>query len=94
MELMIRAASVDDHPAVHKILMSPHVLAARCGFARSPVEHTRKRLSPALGIIQLVAEAAGDIVGFGELVTHPGQSPGHGTRARSTSCRAGVVAGR
>ena len=84
MELTIRPASVDDHPAVHEILMSPHVLRGTMRVPRSPVEQTRERLSPARGVIQLVAEAAGEIVGFAELITHP-DDPGRATPARSTS---------
>ena len=71
MELTIRPASVDDHLSVHEILMSPHVLRGTMRVPQSPVEQTRERLTPARGVIQLVAEDAGEIVGFAELITHP-----------------------
>jgi putative acetyltransferase len=62
---------LEDHRAVHEILMSPHVLLGTMRVPLSPVEQTRERLSPRRGVIQLVAEAAGEIVGFAELVTYP-----------------------
>jgi putative acetyltransferase len=71
MELTIRAASVDDHPAVHEILMSSHVLRGTMRVPWSPAEQTHERLSPARGVVQLVAEAAGEVVGFAEMITHP-----------------------
>jgi L-phenylalanine/L-methionine N-acetyltransferase len=71
MELTIRPASMDDHLSVHEILMSPHVLRGTMRVPQSPVELTRERLSPPRGVIQLVADDAGEIVGFAELITHP-----------------------
>ena len=71
MKLTIRPASADEYPAVHEILMSPHVLRGTMRVLQSPPEQTRERLTPSRGVIQLVAEAAGEIVGFAELITHP-----------------------
>ena len=71
MELTIRPASVDDHPVVHEILMSPHVLRDTMRVPLSRMEHTRERLSPTRGVIQVIAEAAGEVVGFAELITYP-----------------------
>lgn len=76
MELTIRPASMDDHLPIHEILMSPHVLRGSMRVPHSPVEQTRERLAPARGVIQLVAEDAGEVVGFAELITHPDEPRG------------------
>jgi putative acetyltransferase len=71
MDLAIRHVTERDHEAVHEILTSPHVVAGSMRVPLSPLRQTRERLAPTRGIYQLVAEAEGRVVGFGELITYP-----------------------
>lgn len=73
MDLVVRAVTAQDREAVHEILGSPHVLAGTMRVPFSPRSETERRLNAAPGTYQLAAEADGQVVGFGELVTHPDQ---------------------
>ncbi len=68
---VIREIGESDHAAVHQILMSPHVLAGSMRVPYSRLEQTRERLTFHRGTYQVVAEAQGQVVGFGELLTYP-----------------------
>lgn len=70
-ELVIRAVEERDHVAIHEILTSPHVIEGSMRVPYTPLEQTRRRLTPRPGLYQLAAEVGGEVVGFGELVTHP-----------------------
>jgi putative acetyltransferase len=69
MDLVIRHVGERDLEAVHEILTSPHVVAGSLRVPMAPLQLTRERLTPTRGIYQLVAEAEGRVVGFGELIT-------------------------
>jgi L-phenylalanine/L-methionine N-acetyltransferase len=71
MDLVIRHVTDEDVEAVHEILTSPHVVSGSMRVPLSPLRQTRERLAPAHGVYQLVAEAEGRVVGFGELITYP-----------------------
>jgi putative acetyltransferase len=71
MDLVIRHVNERDHEAVHEILTSPQVVSGSMRVPFAPPQQTRERLTPARGIYQLVAEADGRVVGFGELITYP-----------------------
>jgi L-phenylalanine/L-methionine N-acetyltransferase len=71
MDVVIRHVTERDLEAVHEILTSPHVVAGSLRVPFAPLQQTRERLTPARGIYQLVAEAEGRVVGFGELITFP-----------------------
>ena len=71
MDLVIRHVAERDLEAVHEILTSPHVVAGSLRVPLAPLQQTRERLTPTRGIYQLVAEAEGRVVGFGELITFP-----------------------
>jgi putative acetyltransferase len=45
------------------------VVAGSLRVPLAPLQQTRERLTPTRGIYQLVAEAEGRVVGFGELIT-------------------------
>ncbi|GIH25880.1 acetyltransferase [Acrocarpospora phusangensis] len=71
LDLVIRHVGEGDHEAVHAMLTSPHVLAGSLRVPFAPLHQTRARLTPERGVHQLAAEADGQVVGFGELVTYP-----------------------
>lgn len=71
MDVVIRHVTERDLEAVHEILTSPHVVAGSLRMPFAPLQQTRERLTPTRGIYQLVAEAEGRVVGFGELITFP-----------------------
>ena len=96
MDSVIRAVAERDHEAIHQILTSPHVIAGTMRVPFAGLRQTKERLSPRLGTYQVVAEVAGDVVGFGELVTEP-EHPRHGhvgdlnmVATRADSVRQGV----
>jgi L-phenylalanine/L-methionine N-acetyltransferase len=70
-DAVIRAVAERDHEAIHQILTSPHVVAGTMRVPYAGLHQTKERLTPRLGTYQIVAEVAGDVVGFGELVTEP-----------------------
>lgn len=69
MEISVRHLRPDDIEAVHEILLGQHVIVGTMRLPLQPLEHTRKRLEPEDGVVKLVAEAGGNIVGFAELIT-------------------------
>jgi len=71
---VIRAVLERDHYAVHDLLTSEWVVEGtmRLPFAR--LADTVERLSPRPGVHQLVAELDGELAGFLELVTFPGEA--------------------
>ena len=70
-EVSVRGVADGDLEAVHEILTSPHVLAGSMRLPRAALARSRERLEAAPGTYQLVAESEGQVVGFGELITHP-----------------------
>ena len=74
MEITIRRVEEADAETVHAILMSPHALAGSMRVPFSPLQQTRERLAPRSGRHQLVAVVEGQVVGFGELFTHPDEA--------------------
>jgi putative acetyltransferase len=70
-ELYIRAVNDQDHEAIHTILTSPQVAAGSMRVPFSPFQQTRDRLTVRPGVYQIVAEHGRQVVGFGELITHP-----------------------
>jgi L-phenylalanine/L-methionine N-acetyltransferase len=70
-DAVIRAVAERDHEVLHQILTSPHVVAGTMRVPYAGLHQTKERLTPRLGTYQIVAEVAGDVVGFGELVTEP-----------------------
>jgi putative acetyltransferase len=71
MDVVIRPVAEPDHEAIHEILISPHVVEGSMRVPYAPFQQTRERLTPTRGTYQLVAEAEGQVVGFGELITYP-----------------------
>ena len=65
MDLVIRHVAEGDVEALHEILTSPHVVSGSMRVPLAPLRQTRERLAPARGTYQLVAEAEGRVVGFG-----------------------------
>jgi putative acetyltransferase len=76
MEFVIRGVRDQDREAVHAIITSPHVVAGSMRVPYAPLQQTADRLEPRPGLHQLVAEAAGQVIGFAELVTHPTEPRG------------------
>lgn len=76
MEITVRHATPEDWAAVHAIFLQEHVLQ---GTQRLPYEspaYMQARLAPKAGVIGLVAEVEGEVVGYAELITHP-NNPRH-----------------
>jgi putative acetyltransferase len=71
MELTIRGVEERDTEAVHAILTSDHVIAGSMRVPHARLAQTSERLTPRLGLYQLVAEDDGRVVGFAELITQP-----------------------
>lgn len=96
MDAVIRAVAERDHEVLHQILTSPHVVAGTMRVPYAGPHQTKERLTPRLGTYQVVAEVAGDVVGFGELVTKP-EHPRYGhvgdlnmVATRADSVRQGI----
>ncbi|MGX7826471.1 GNAT family N-acetyltransferase [Actinokineospora sp. 24-640] len=70
--MLIRAVAEKDHEELHAILTSPHVARGSTRVPLSPLWQSRERFTPKEGLYQVVAEADGQVIGFGELVTYPG----------------------
>ena len=71
MQLNIRHIEPQDGPAVHTMLISPHVIA---GTMRLPYEspaYAAKRIEPSEGAIKLVASFDEAVVGYIELIADP-----------------------
>jgi putative acetyltransferase len=76
MEITIRHAVSDDAAAVHAIFLQDHVLDGTQRLPYAAPDYIRERLAAQPGVIKLVAEAGGDVVGFAELITYP-DNPRH-----------------
>ena len=71
MKLSIRHLQSEDMDAIHEMLGSWTVINGTMRLPYPSVTYTRKRLEPAEGVIQLVAIADDEVVGFSELITYP-----------------------
>ncbi|MEM7442242.1 MAG: GNAT family N-acetyltransferase [Pseudomonadota bacterium] len=71
MTVSVRDLRSEDLEAVHEMLTSLHVIRGTMRLPHAPLDLTRKRLEHRSGVIKLVAEAEGSVVGFGELITYP-----------------------
>jgi L-phenylalanine/L-methionine N-acetyltransferase len=67
----VRGLEEQDHQAVHDILTSAAVIEGTMRVPYAPLNSTTSRLEPRDGVHLLVAEIAGAVVGFAELVRSP-----------------------
>lgn len=67
----VRGLEERDHQAVHDILTSDAVIEGTMRLPYSPLNSTKSRLEPKDGVHLLVAEIAGRVVGFAELIRSP-----------------------
>jgi len=73
-DVLVRGLEERDHQAVHDILTSDPVIEGTMRVPYSPLHSTTTRLEPKDDVYLLVAELAGRVVGFAELITsasHP-----------------------
>lgn len=76
MEIAVRHAVAEDAAAVHQIFLQNHVLAGTQRLPFAAPGYMQKRIAAQPGVIKLVAEAEGKVVGFAELLTFP-DNPRH-----------------
>lgn len=76
MEITIRHAVAEDAAAVHEIFLQEHVLAGTQRLPFAAPDYMQKRIAAQPGVIKLVAEVEGEVVGFAELITFP-DNPRH-----------------
>jgi putative acetyltransferase len=67
----VRGLEERDHRAVHDILTSAAVIEGTMRLPYAPLHSTTDRLAPKDGVHLLVAEIAGAVAGFAELVRSP-----------------------
>ena len=70
MDITIRTARAEDALDLHDILTSPHVVKGTMRLPFMALESTKARLAPDPNRLQIVAESAGRVVGFAELLTN------------------------
>ena len=71
MNIIIRHVQAEDYAAVHEIFDNQTVIKGTMRLPYSPLDQTQKRLKVRDGLIQLVAVADNEVVGFSELITYP-----------------------
>jgi putative acetyltransferase len=76
MEIAVRHAVAEDAAAVHRIFLQDHVLAGTQRLPFAAPDYMQKRIAAEPGVIKLVAEIEGEVVGFAELITFP-DNPRH-----------------
>jgi len=76
MEIAVRHVVAEDAAAVHRIFLQDHVLAGTQRLPFAAPDYVQKRIAAEPGVIKLVAEVAGEVVGFAELITFP-DNPRH-----------------
>lgn len=76
MNISIRHLQPEDFSAVHEMCGQQTVINGTMRLPYQSVAYTRQRFEAAEGVIQLVATADDEVVGFAELITHP-RAPRH-----------------
>jgi L-phenylalanine/L-methionine N-acetyltransferase len=69
----VRGLEDRDHQAVHDLLTTDMVVEGTMRVPHSPLSSTVSRLEPTVGVHHLVAEVAGRVVGFAEVVRSPSE---------------------
>lgn len=70
---VVRSMTEYDHAAIHEILTSDSVVEGTMRVPHAGLHTTIERLTPRPGTHHLVADVDGRAVGFGELITFPGE---------------------
>ena len=76
MNIEIRHAQRHDLTAIHGIFVSPHVIQGTMRLPHHSLEYVEKRIEPSDSTIKLVACVENEVIGYGELATHP-DAPRH-----------------
>ena len=67
----IRHVQPHDGPAVHAMLISPHVVRGTMRLPYESLADTARRIEPSSGVIKLVASFEETVAGYSELITYP-----------------------